>query len=40
VAGAERIRERLGWTPRFDDLDTIVTQALTWEDQLSKRNRV
>jgi UDP-glucose 4-epimerase len=40
IAGADRIRERLGWTPRYDNLDTIVTQALAWEDQLSKRNRV
>ncbi len=37
VAGADRIRERLGWAPRYDNLDTIVTQALAWEDQLSKR---
>lgn len=40
VAGADRIRQALGWVPRYDDLQTIVTQALTWEDRLSKRNRV
>lgn len=40
VAGAERIRERLGWVPRYDDLETIVTQALAWEDHLAKRNRI
>lgn len=40
VAGAERIRERLGWVPRYDDLETIVTQALAWEDRLAKRNRI
>lgn len=40
VAGADRIRAHLGWVPRYDDLQTIVTQALAWEDHLSKRNRV
>jgi len=40
VAAADKIRERLGWVPRYDDLQTIVTQALAWEDHLSKRNRV
>lgn len=39
VAGAERIRDILGWTPAHDDLDTIVAQALAWErglDELKK----
>lgn len=36
VAGAERIREVLGWRPRLDDLNTIVAQALAWESQLVK----
>ena len=40
VAAADKIRDRLGWVPRYDDLQTIVTQALAWEDHLSKRNRV
>ena len=40
VAGADKIRDRLGWVPRHDDLTTIVTQALAWEDHLTKRNRV
>ncbi len=40
VAGADKIRDRLGWVPRYDDLETIVTQALAWEDHLTKRNRV
>ncbi len=35
VAGAERIREVLGWMPRYDDLDMIVAQALAWERRLS-----
>lgn len=34
VAGAGRIRERLGWRPRLDDLSKIVTHALTWENTL------
>ncbi|QGY02268.1 UDP-glucose 4-epimerase GalE [Methylobacterium mesophilicum SR1.6/6] len=40
VAEAGLIRERLGWTPEHDDLDAIVAQALAWEDQLGKRNRI
>ena len=31
VAKADRIREVLGWQPRYDDLDTIVRHALAWE---------
>lgn len=31
VARADRIRDELGWTPRWDDLDTIVAHALAWE---------
>jgi UDP-glucose 4-epimerase len=31
VANAARIRELLGWTPRFDDLDRIVATSLAWE---------
>jgi UDP-glucose 4-epimerase len=34
VANADRIRSQLGWEPRFDDLDTIVTHALAWERRL------
>ncbi len=34
VAGADRIRETLGWQPRFADLDAIVAQALAWESRL------
>lgn len=39
IAGADRIRTELGWTPQHDDLDAIVAQALAWEDALAKRNR-
>jgi len=34
VAGADRIREVLGWEPRLNDLDTIVEHALAWEKHL------
>jgi UDP-glucose 4-epimerase len=35
VAVAERIRNVLGWTPRFDDLDTIVRTSLEWERKIA-----
>ncbi len=38
VAGAERIRRVLGWQPKYDNLDLIVTSALEWEKRLIKRN--
>ena len=31
VADNQLIRQTLGWTPRFDDLDLIVDSALAWE---------
>jgi UDP-glucose 4-epimerase len=34
VADASRIRQMLGWAPKFDDLDTIVSHALGWERKL------
>ena len=39
VAGADRIRDQLGWRPQHDDLEGIVGQALAWEESLGKRNR-
>lgn len=39
VADARRIRQTLGWTPRFDDLATIVAHALQWEEQMRERYR-
>jgi len=39
VAAAGRIRELLGWTPEFDNLDTIVGHALAWERMLNQRNQ-
>jgi len=34
VARADRIRAELGWRPRLDDLDSIVSSALAWEERL------
>jgi UDP-glucose 4-epimerase len=36
VARAERIRTELGWRPRYDDLKTIVSSSLAWEEKLLK----
>jgi UDP-glucose 4-epimerase len=36
VARADRIRKALGWTPRYDDLPTIVSHALAWERKLAE----
>jgi UDP-glucose 4-epimerase len=38
VANAALARTELGWTPRFDDLNTIVGHALAWETALGRRN--
>jgi UDP-glucose 4-epimerase len=38
VAGAERVRQVLGWQPRYDNLDFIVETALAWERKLAQRN--
>ncbi|MEA2987605.1 MAG: UDP-glucose 4-epimerase [Alphaproteobacteria bacterium] len=35
VADAGRIRAALGWSPQFDELDTIVSHALAWERKLA-----
>lgn len=37
VASSDRIRARLGWQPRHDDLDEIVAHALAWQHKLSAR---
>jgi UDP-glucose 4-epimerase len=34
VARADRIKSILGWSPRLDDLDTIVRTSLDWERKL------
>ncbi len=40
IAGAEQIREKLGWTPEHASLDEIVTSALAWEEHLRSSDRV
>ncbi len=37
VASNERARKELGWTPKFDNLDEIVKQALEWERGLTAK---
>jgi UDP-glucose 4-epimerase len=37
VARADRIREVLGWLPRFDNLGFIVETALRWERRLQQQ---
>jgi UDP-glucose 4-epimerase len=36
VARADRIRTELGWQPRYDDLEAIVTHSLAWERKLQR----
>ena len=38
VAGAQKVRDVLGWEPKYNDLDFIVKTALDWEKHLAKRN--
>ena len=35
VAIANRVRDVLGWEPRYDDLDTIVSTSLAWERRIA-----
>ena len=37
IAAADRIRQKLGWTPVHDDLEAIVRNALDWEQSLKSR---
>ena len=37
IAAVDKIHETLDWTPRFDDLDTIVETSLAWEKTLMER---
>lgn len=34
IAANDRAKNLLGWTPRYDDLETIVRHALAWEKRL------
>jgi UDP-glucose 4-epimerase len=38
VAVAKKIRTVLGWTPEFDDLDTIVSTSLAWERRIASQD--
>jgi len=37
IAKVDKIHQTLSWTPKFDDLDTIVRTSLEWEQTLLKR---
>lgn len=39
VAASEKIRETLEWSPKFDDIETIVQHALDWESRLSQMKK-
>jgi UDP-glucose 4-epimerase len=34
IARADKVRGLLNWTPRYDDLESIVTSSLEWERRL------
>jgi UDP-glucose 4-epimerase len=36
VARVEKVRRELGWSPRLDDIDTIVRSSLEWERRLQR----
>ena len=38
VSANQAIRDTLGWAPRFDDIGTIVGDALAWERHLAEAN--
>ncbi|MFQ5548361.1 MAG: UDP-glucose 4-epimerase GalE [Woeseia sp.] len=38
IAVAEQIKKVLGWTPKLDDLDRIVTTSLEWERKIHARD--
>lgn len=35
ISEAKKIREILGWRPKYDDLDLIVKSAIDWEEKLN-----
>jgi UDP-glucose 4-epimerase len=37
ISDNREIKARLGWQPKYDNLDTIVSHALQWERKLSER---
>ena len=36
IAKCDRVRQLLQWTPKYDDLDTIVRNSLDWERKLQR----
>jgi UDP-glucose 4-epimerase len=38
VAASDYIRTKLGWKPQYDDLATIITHALAWEQKLRRHD--
>jgi UDP-glucose 4-epimerase len=38
ISVARKIQEVLGWTPKFDDLDTIVRTSLEWERKIAAQD--
>lgn len=36
IACSDRLKQRLGWQPQYDDLDFIVRTALSWEQHLAR----
>ena len=38
IAVANRVREVLGWSPQFDNLDTIVKTSLAWERKIAAKD--
>jgi UDP-glucose 4-epimerase len=38
VAVAKKIRSVLGWTPKYDDLNTIVSTSLAWERKIANQD--
>ncbi len=38
VARADRIRTELGWQPRYDDLQAIVSSSLAWERKAARES--
>jgi UDP-glucose 4-epimerase len=36
IARADRVRSVLGWVPRLDNLDAIVSSSLRWEEKLQR----
>jgi len=38
IANVDKIRNTLDWTPKYNDLETIVKTAIDWERHLLKRN--